>query len=143
MTTNDTADFLRTAMAHYISEKRIRGINRQDGSLALVTDADVAQELSALGLASKAMGAATRAALSPTPLELGEQRHLINWEGDKGLIAAFGDTDKAMNALHGISLVPFTREVVKEHMRALGNPSLIAQRGGRVGVAALPNPRGR
>jgi hypothetical protein len=141
MSTNEPLDRLRDALKQFISEKRILGVQKHDGGISLVTDATTAAQLNELGLASKHMGAVTRAALSDTPLRLADKDHLIAWDGNSGLIAAFGDVDKAMGVItaEGITLAPYEASVVAQTSR---DTLAMAQRGGRVGVSS-PRTVGR
>ena len=133
MKTTHELNPLHDAIKQFISEGRILGVQRHGGAIELVTDAQTASLLDNLGLASKHIGRATRAALSDAPLELGDKQTLITWEGDKGLIEAYGNIDNVMRALNGITLVPYTQEVVAKTFQDMLKAREAAQRAIRKG----------
>ncbi len=143
MKTTHELNPLHDAIKQFVRESRILGVQKHGGGIELVTDAKTASLLDDLGLASKHIGRATRAALSDASIELGDKQNLITWEGDRGLINAFGNIDNVMHALNGISLVPYSKEVVAKTFQDMLKAREAAQRGGRAGTTALSTPRGR
>ena len=134
MRTTDELNPLHDAIKQFISDKRILGVQKHGGGIDLVTDAQTASLLDNLGLASKHIGRATRAALSDAPLELGDKQNLITWEGDNGLIKAYGNLDNVMKALNGISLAPYSNEVVAKTFQDMLKAREAAERAARKGI---------